>query len=52
MLFTVNVFFYETNPLQSISNQVSTVSTDGLVHQGMRIHSADYAPMHFYLFMG
>ena len=33
---------------------VSTVDTDGLVlqHQGSNSHSAEYAPMHFQMFMG
>ena len=30
------------------------VGTDGLVlqHQGIRSHSAEYAPLHFQIFMG
>ena len=40
--------------LQNQEYLVSTVDTDGLVlqHQGISSYSAEYAPMHFLLFMG
>ena len=39
--------------VQHIEYLVSTVDTDDLVlrHQGISIHSAEYAPVHFQLFM-
>ena len=48
MSFTVNVI------LSMELIKFSTVVTGGLVikHQGIRSHSADYAPMHFQLFGG
>ena len=38
--------------VQYYQNSVNTVDTEGLVHQGISSHTAEYAQFHFQLFMG
>ena len=52
--FPLEIWYFGTRLVQCNEYFISTVDTDGMVlqHQGIRIHSAEYAPMRFQLFRG